>query len=786
MPSNTNLPKSAAGVAVLATTLVLPALTPTATARVSQLNITCSPTVTCSAGSTAVAFGGAGFGSVGTYEVITGTFTGKVDPDDPLNSVIVDIKNGPRNSDGTVSYNADFQIIRPTNLSKGAHRVIYDLPNRGGPGALSTLNAGIDTTGKAITAGGNTAVPASAGAAGTGFLMNMGWSIVEVGWDLTARQGGKLFGVNLPVATLGGSPITGKTTEELVVDLGTTQADLPLTYPPANLDQSQAMLTVRENYGDRPQVVPVTDWFYTTTCTAQTTFFSTTCVKLTAGDFGAAGTFGPTALYEFTYTAQSPNIAGLGLAAIRDFATFLRDAKTDDSGTANPLAGDVQYIYTICSSQPCRTAHDFILWGFNEADVPANANSHKWGDQSWWDHFWLREPPHYEKAVDGMLNYIGGGDGIYLNYRFSQPTRTSRQHIARWDPEFQFPFADVTFKDPVTHLTGGRNAVCETTGTCPKIFETNSENEFWAKGGSMLMTDGQGHDLDLNKTPEVRYYVLASFQHGTGNGTTPGICRQLQNPLNSAWVEKALLVDLDEWVSNGTPPPKNQVPTISSGTLVSSSQLGKVFPNIPNYSWGTNSSITGVFTYSTTGPTPNPSLANSALPATPYVFYDGILHTGDLWDFGPGFDQGIISISPPVLLGTPYKIFVSKTDIDGNDIAGVRVPSVTVPIATYTGWAQRAGSSSDPDPGGATSMIDGCDGSGQYIPFPDTRAHRLLTGDQRLSLQERYGKPDGKNTDYVNQVTTAANALVAQRFLLPEDVVTYVTPATLQVIPANP
>jgi hypothetical protein len=120
-----------------------------------------------------------------------------------------------------------------------------------------------------------------------------------------------------------------------------------------------------------------------------------------------------------------------------------------------------------------------------------------------------------------------------LNCRFAQPTRTSRQHIARWDPEFQFPFADVTFKDPVTHQIGGRNAVYEVTETCPKIFETNSENEFWSKG-SMLTTDGQGHDLNLNETPEVRYCVLASFQHGTGSGTSEGICRQLQNPLNSA------------------------------------------------------------------------------------------------------------------------------------------------------------------------------------------------------------------------------------------------------------
>jgi Alpha/beta hydrolase domain len=747
-------------------------------ARVTQINISSvqSPT-----------FGGASFGSVGTYEVITGTFTDEVDPSDPRNSVITDIALGPKNADGTVSFSADFQIIRPTDLSKGAHRVMYDWPNRGGPGALSTLNAGITAAGTPITAGGNTAVPPSAGTAGTGFLMNMGWSVVEVGWDLTAPQGGKLFGVTLPVAkNKDGSAITGPTTEELVVDLGTTPADLPLTYSPASLDQSKAMLTVRENYGDTPQVVPAAEWTYSTACTAQTDYFSPTCVKLTAGNFGAPGTFGPTALYEFTYIAQNPNIAGLGLAALRDFATFLRDAKTDDVGVANPLAGDVKDIYTICSSQPCRTTRDFVLFGFNDADVPAGASQHKWGDRSLWTQFWQR-PPHHEKAIDGMLNYIGGGDGIYLNYRFAQPTRTSRQHIARWDPEFQFPFADVAFKDRVTHETGGRLQRCEATDTCPKIFETNSENEFWSKGGSMLTTDGQGHDLDLAKTPDVRYYVLASFQHGTGSGTSEGICRQLQNPLNSAWVEKALLVDLDDWASNGTAPPANQVPTIRSRTLVPAlPQSGMGFPNIPNYSWGTNSIITGVFTYAATGPAANPSPANPALPPTAYVFYDGSHHTGDLWDFGPQFYKGIVSISPPVLLGTPYQIFVSKTDGDGNDIAGVRVPSVSVPIATYTGWAQRAGSNSDPDPGGAASMIDGCDGSGQYIPFPDTKAHRLLTGDPRPSLQERYGNASGTNANYVNAVTAAANALVSQRFLLPQDVATYVTPATLMVIPASP
>ena len=689
------------------------------------------------------AFSGANFGLVGTYEVITGTFTDEVDPDDPHKAVIVDLDHGPKNANGTVSFTADFQIIKPTNLANSAHRVIYDLPNRGNPGALGTLNGSSPV---------NTAVPPSSGAAGNGFLMNLGWTIVEVGWDQSAPPQGlnKTFGISLPVAKhRDGSSITGPALEELDVDQNATPATLPLTYPAASGDQSQAGLTVRENYGDEPTPIPASGWAYTDT--------TLTAVKLTSGPFGGPKSFGPTALYEFSYIARDRLIVGLGFAAIRDLATFLRNAKADDNNVANPLAGDVKYIYTICSSQPCRTTRDFVLWGFNEADIAEGASRHHWGDHDWWDHFWLRRPPHHERAIDGMLNYIGGGDGIYMNYRFAQPTRTQRQHIARWFPEFQFPFADLTIFDPVTRQIDGRLARCEETGTCPNIFEANSENEFWAKGGSMLLTDGQGHDLDLNRTPNVRYYLLSSFQHGTGNSTTTGICRQLGNPLSSAPVERALIVDLDQWVSEGVPPPANQVPRISDGTLV---------PPLPQSRQGFPNNI------------PNPQ---TTLPVTPFVAYDGmILHTGDLWDFGPKFDEGIVSIIPPISLGTPYKIYVPKTDTDGNDMAGVRVPSVNVPIATYTGWGLRAGNAADP--GGPTSIKDGCDATGQYIPFPITLAQRLATNDPRPSLQERYGT----SANYVAKVQAAAQALVDQRFLLEQDIATYTGPAALVTIPAFP
>ena len=104
---------------------------------------------------------------------------------------------------------------------------------------------------------------------------------------------------------------------------------------------------MRENYGDTPILIPSSGWDYTDS--------TLTAIKLTSGSFGGPGSLGPTALYEFTYIARDPLVAGLGFAAMRDLATFLRSAETDDSGNPNPMAGDVEAVYTACFSQPCRT-----------------------------------------------------------------------------------------------------------------------------------------------------------------------------------------------------------------------------------------------------------------------------------------------------------------------------------------------------------------------------------------------------------------------------------------------
>jgi hypothetical protein len=634
-------------------------------------------------------FGGRSFGTVGQYERISGQITGEVDPSDPRNAVIVDIGLAPKNPNGTVSYTTDFQILRPIDRSKGNGRLLYEITNRGRTNALQMLND--SPTGNDV---------GTSGEPGNGFLMQNGFALLETGWDVPPPAA-RSFTIKVPVAkSSNGSPITGLSTEEFVIDKSQTPEVGKLNYAAATGDKSKASLTVRKNYADEPVPLPETAWDYADE--------KLTSVKLTSGKFGGAGSFGPTALYEFTYTARDPSVVALGFAAIRDIATFLRGAAADDKGVPNPLAGNVQYIYTFCSSQPCRTMHDFVQLGFNQAEGAAGTAP--------------------AKAIDGVLNWKAGGSGIFMNYRFGQPERTHRQHIARWTPEYQFPFADVKLTDAVTGKTDWRLRRCEETNTCPKTFEANSSNEYWAKAASMVQTDSQGHDL--GGVENVRYYLFSSFPHGGGNGR--GICAQPQNPIRPNATLRALLLDLDAWVSKGEAPPADRMPRVADGTLV---------PPLPQ--------------------------AGMGFPQIPGVLYNGVHHTGDLFDFGKDFDKGMLSILPPRLIGTPYPVLVPKTDADGNDIAGIRIPEVAVPTATYTGWALR-------DDG-----HDGCDAAGQKIAFAKTKAERLAAGDPRPSLEERYAD----HADYVSKVTRVAQELKAQRLLLDQDVAAYIAAAQTAAVP---
>ena len=667
-----------------------------AEARITRLQITTvqSPT-----------FEGRTFGTggvVGTYEKLIGRAYGEVDPNDPRNALIIDLVLAPRNASGKVEYAMDVYILKPVDMHLGNRKLFVEVNNRGNK-LFGAFN------GAPITND-----PTTAADAGSAFLMNQGYALAWGGWDPTAAPGGSRLTIQVPVAhNADGSLITGPSYEYLVFDNATT-VQAGITYPANSLDPTLARLTVRQHLTDSPTLLAPTDWQFVNAKTIQ---------LLPAGTI-----FRQSAIYELSYTARDPVVAGLGFAATRDFVSFLRHATADDFGNPNPLAGSARQTVAFTVSQPARYVNDFVWLGFNEDEGG-------------------------RRVFDGIENWIGAGDGVALNFRFAQPGRTERNRQNHLYPEATFPFAFATTVDHLTGRTDGRALRCRESETCPKLFDVISANEYWVKAGSLVHTDPAGHDLSGHGSQEegvgedgrrdaggVRHYLLSGLEH-TLAGAAPfssGICQQYGNTTNPNPALRALFVVLEEWVGQHRAPPPSQVPRVEDGNAVFSVPQADGLGVVPKKALG--------------------------WPDIPGVTYTGVITARHLFDWGPQFDQGILTNYPPAFSGPVYPSFVSKVDSDGNEIAGVRLPPVAVPIATTSGWALRAPAFGGPD---------GCESSGQWIPFAATRAARLAAGDPRPSLEERYSSHD----DYVERVTRAARELEERRLLLPDDVQAYIDAA---------
>jgi len=645
----------------------------TAEARITKIDITTTESPT---------FGGFSWPGVGQYEKLAGKAYGEVDPLDPKNALIVDIELAPRNSRGMVEYAFDFYILKPIDLRRGAHKVMYEPPNRGGK-TWSTFGR--------VPGGNDPGSIVDPTVLANAFLMPRGYTMVWSGWDKaagTANSGPPNFNttITLPIAkNKDGTTITGPAFEYIV----TGNATYTLNYPAATTNKSLAKLTHRVHLDDVPVQIPDAGWDYTDA--------NGTAIKL------ASGNFVNNDIYEFSYTAKNPTVNGLGFAAVRDWNSWLRSARMDDFGNKNPLARDIERIYTEVVSQPGRFLNDFTHLGFNQAE-------------------------DNKKVFDGMMQWIAAGSGINLNYRFSQPGRTERNRQDHLFIENRFPFANVLTTDPITGKVDSRYSKCELNNTCPLAVEIYSANEYWVKSASLLHTTPDGK-ADLPESPWARNYFISSHQHGVGNAASKGACQQFQNPLDSAPIQRALFLALDDW-TNGVAPPASRVPRLADGMLANPLPQSAVgFPNIPG------------------------------------VTYTGLKTTRYLFDYGPNFyATGIATINPPVITppyednplnGPIYPSFVPKTDSDGNDIAGVRLPDVTVPLATYTGWALRSGPQAN----------DGCESAGQYIPFAKTAADRTASGDPRPSVGERYPSFGM----YRAAVRNAIDDLVKDRLMLCED-----------------
>lgn len=663
-------------------------------------------------------------GASGPYQLIRAIVTGALDPAATANAGIVDLAHAPRDAKGWVRYRTDVLILRPKRARDAARTLVYDVVNRGG------------LLGRATFIGGGDLLQGLPPAKDFPSWLEHGYTVVWSGWqgDIPLSTGDMRLGTAFPLAEVQGRPVTGMNREEYIPDTaGGPPNTFRLSYPPADpADRDSVRFTARESWrdGDGHEVydgpsAAVRAWHYVHRANDATggrynvVFTPPAQVPGFVGKSRApdAGT-----IYSFVYRATGSRIDGIGFAAVRDLVAFLRHGGVDAAGQRNPLA-DLRP--TGCGGEPCRgdegdafdTAiavgisqsgrilRDFLYRGFNDDG-------------------------HGRRVFDGLMPIIAGARRTWVDTRFAQPGRWSKQHEDHFMPGFQFPFAYNVIDDPVSGRHDGLLRACLSSRTCPKIMQLDGSFEWWNGAGSLVVTDGAGRDLTL--PDNVRYYLVPGTGHGGGPGVTDGLaaapradamCRFADSPVSEEPFERALFARLVDWVRRGTPPPASRYPTAAAGTARKPDALG--YPRIRAAKL---------------------PAAGGSMPALELDFR-GVHNTVAV----TRFEQGV----PQVDRTRSYDVLVPAVDATGNDVGGIRTPAVAVPLASYTGWNLRAR-------GHAEGEL--CTSHGAMIPLATTAASRGA-GDPRPPLSQLYSSRD----DYLQRVDAAAEALVREGYLLERD-----------------
>ena len=571
-------------------------LIPTAQARVAAIEIDHREEV----------LRGQTFGLAGPYEKLVGRVHFAIRPDNPHNRAVVDIDHAPTNEAGEITFTADLYVLRPKDPTQGNGSLFMEISNRGGKAMLSLLNQAEGSLD-----------PTEPPHFGDGFLLNRGFTLVWVGWQFDVRDEEGRVRLHPPVA----NGKTGLVRSDFTLPESTDFQPIGHVivgriggkeYPVADPDSPRNTLTVR----DRPDATRTTilreDWSF-----AEENG-TITGIRYPAG-------FEPGRIYELIYSASDPALVGLGLVAVRDFASY---AKHDSEAIA---PADRAIVFGI--SQSGRFLRHFLYQGFN-ADEEGRM------------------------AFDGVMAHVAGAGRGSFNHRFAQPSRDGQPMDAIFYPTDLYPFTDLPTTDPVTGRREGLLDRVDALGVTPKIFQTNTSYEYWGRAGSLIHTLPDG-TKDAPIPDNVRIYHLAGLQHFSRplpprKMTTPHIRgRWVMNPNPSAPTMRALVVAMQNWVLRDAEPPSSTYPRIDEGTLVPLETVREKFPAIPEVELPTD------------------------------------VHRAYRMDYGPKWNEyGIITEHPPKV-GQPFPVFVPDVDEDGNERGGVRIPQIEVPVATYTPWNLR-------------------------------------------------------------------------------------------------
>jgi len=530
--------------------------------------------------------GGQSFGNDGTYERITGRVYFSLAVQNKHNHGIVDLENAVNLKHGEVEFWSDFVVVRPKNAAHGNGTLLLEVPNRGRPRILSLVDGGSwDLINDA----------------GDGWFLRNGYTVAALGWQWDAA-GEDALRMYAPVAKDKGATITGLLRGDVM--LAKRMEDLPLghlilgniggtEYPVANPDDPRNVLTVRDSPMAPRTLIPRPQW----------SFAHLVDGKLEPSDrnIHLQGGFQQGKIYEYAYVVKDPVVAGLGFAAIRDFASYAKHGH-ETIVTAVRVIGEG-------ISQNGRYLRDFIYQGFNTDEQG-------------------------RMALDGVLAHVAGAGRGNFNYRFCPPSRDAQPTSSLLFPTDIFPFTDEPETDPFTHVSAGLLDRARAEHTVPKIFFSNTSYEYWGRVASLIHTTADGK-RDMHISDQVRIYHFTGLQHfsgpfppAKGNGDLFG--QQPQSPLAIRYFWRAMIANMDAWIRSDAPPPPSSYPRIADGTLVPLAQYA--FPEIPGVDKPHEASVAYRLDLGPGWPnaiTTQPPIVGMAFPVlVPQVDEDGNEHDG--------------------------------------------------------------------------------------------------------------------------------------------------------------
>jgi len=439
----------------------------------------------------------------GTHERIIARVRYAVDPALPANGRIADLAFAPRNAAGKVEFSGDLLLFLPKPSAAARGTVFLEVVNRGRDQSLALLSGARqrDLTPENWNLGDR-------------FLLEQGFTVAFLGWQFDVAAGDGL-GLEVPVA-----PVSGIVRESVVtVSRSGPEQAIGLTHCAADPLQPDAVVTFRSAIEEPAQVLPRTSW----------QFAPDGCSVRTKDGFDGG-------LNEVIYRATGSPVAGLGLAAVRDFASYLKhgpaEATLRGGGPQVSRPALMRRVIGFGYSQSARFLREFVRDGFNQ-DERGRA------------------------AFDGLMIASAGAGGGSFNHRFASPGQAGNSVLSILRPVDLPPFGDE-----------GLLAAATAASVVPRIFYTFSSTEYWARAGSLTHTNEDG-TADVPLAATSRLYFLAGTPHASGS--LPPAVQRTRHALNFAeqrWVLRALLVALDRWVTSGIEPPPSRYPTVARVELV--------------------------------------------------------------------------------------------------------------------------------------------------------------------------------------------------------------------------